>query len=64
MSREDVEHALRQILASRGVPTKQEVLDYLSLGRSVPKDELGIVLDLLGYIRAIRMATKHAYFPW
>jgi hypothetical protein len=64
IGRDDVEHALRQILASRGVPTKLDVLDYLSLGRALPKDELGIVLDLLGYIRAIRMSTKHAYFPW
>jgi len=64
IGRDDIEHALRQILASREVPTKIEALDYLSVGRSLPKDELGIVLDLLGYTRAIRMSTGHAYFPW
>ena len=64
ISRDDIEHALRQILASRGIPTKLDVLDYLSLGRTLPKVELGIILDLLGYIRAIRMSTKHSYFPW
>jgi len=64
VSREDIEHSLRQILSSRRVPSKIEVLDYISLGRALSKDELGILLDILGYMRAIRMSTGHAYFPW
>ncbi|MCL4268822.1 MAG: caspase family protein [Anaerolineales bacterium] len=64
ISRETIEHSLYQILSSRGVPSKVETLDYLSLGRTLSKDELGTILDILGYMRAIRMSTGHAYFPW
>jgi hypothetical protein len=64
ITRDDIERALQQILANRGVPSRTEIIDYLSLGQSLPKDTLGIILDLLGYMRAIRMSPGRAYFPW
>lgn len=65
LTREVVESSLRQLLSNRVVPSKREIFDYLVLsGHKLPKDELGIVLDLLGYIKAIRMTVDRAYFPW
>jgi hypothetical protein len=65
LTRSDIEQALRRILSSRDIPSKSKVLDYLTLGRpTISKEELGMMVDLLGHIRAIRMSDGKAYFPW
>jgi hypothetical protein len=65
MSVADIETALRQLLNSRSIPARVEVLDYIALvNRDVRKDDLSVILDLLGYIRAIRMSDGRSYFPW
>jgi hypothetical protein len=65
MSVSDIEASLRQLLNSRSIPARVEVLDYIALvNRAVKKDDLSVILDLLGYIRAIRMSDGRSYFPW
>lgn len=64
LGRGDIERALQQILENRGVPSRTEITDYIALRQSIPKDTLGIILDLLGYMRAIGMSPSRAYFPW
>jgi hypothetical protein len=65
LDRAVIENSLRQILSNRLVPTKRDIFDYLSLsGHRVPTDDLKLILDLLGYIGAIRMTIDRAYFPW
>lgn len=65
LSRLDIEDTLRQILRTRQVPTQTTVLDSLSLRHPMLlRNEMSIILDILGYIRAIRMSSHRAYFPW
>jgi len=65
LDRSEIEGALRQILTTRQVPSRTTVLDYLALRYpALPREEMGIVLDALGYIGAVRMSLRRAYFPW
>lgn len=65
LSREILDQALRQILSSRRVPSSREILDYLTLGGyRFHKHDMALILDLLGYLGAIRMSSNRAYFPW
>jgi len=65
LSREDILHAARSVLNNRSIPSRDEVADTLALrGRLLRRNDIGLVLDLLAYIGAIRVAEKRAYFPW
>jgi hypothetical protein len=65
LTREEIETALSRILEQRRMPTRTEIFDYLVLtGRRLPSSELGLLLDLLGYMGALRVPTERVYFPW
>lgn len=65
MDRQELDRALASILSSRRVTSRGELLDYLMLGGyRFPRQEFSTILDLLGYIGAIRMSRGRAYFPW
>jgi hypothetical protein len=65
MNRERVIKAAQRILSNRRIPSKNEITDLLMLtGHRLPRHEIGMVLDLMGYIGAIRVADERAYFPW
>ena len=61
LTRDLLDQALSQILSSRSVPSRDEVLDYLTLGGyRFHKNELALILDLLGYLGALRMSSSRA----
>jgi hypothetical protein len=65
MTQKDLVDATRRILRVRRIPTKEEVADNLSLNRyRVSKSDVGVLLDLLAYAGALRVAARRAYFPW
>ena len=62
---ETLDQIMSQILASRKVPSREEILYYLTLaGYRFHKQDLSMILDILGYIGVIRMSAKRAFFPW
>ncbi|MHC2280407.1 hypothetical protein ACVME8_007050 [Bradyrhizobium diazoefficiens] len=65
MTRDQLISATRRVLQNRRIPTKHEVADMLSLtGYRIPKWDVGLVLGLLAYAGALRVAEQRAYFPW
>jgi len=68
VSRKEMRDAMLAILSRRSLPTRTNVLTDLSLakGYSLNLGNLGLILDLLGYIRAIGMPRRRdqVYFPW
>jgi Caspase domain len=65
MTRDQLINATRRVLQNRRIPTKHEVADMLSLtGYRLPKWDVGLILDLLAYAGALRIAEQRAYFPW
>jgi hypothetical protein len=65
MTRDHLINATQRVLQNRRIPTKHEVADMLSLtGYRLPKWDVGLILDLLGYAGALRVAEQRAYFPW
>jgi hypothetical protein len=65
MTRDDLVNATRRVLQNRRIPTKHEVADILSLNSyRLPKSDVGVLLDLLAYAGALRVAERRAYFPW
>jgi len=65
MTQNDLIGAARRVLQNRRIPTKDEVADNLSLTNyRLSKSDIGILLDLLAYAGALRVAEKRAYFPW
>ena len=65
VSRDRIVKAAQRVLSNRRVPSKSEITDLLMLtGHRLPRHEIGIVLDLMGYIGAMRVTDERAYFPW
>lgn len=69
LTRDRLQDILREILAHRGLPTSSEIVDYLALGgprtgSRLPGSDLRLILDLLGFTGAIRVASDRVYFPW
>jgi hypothetical protein len=65
MTQDDLIGATRRVLQNRRIPTKHEVADNLSLTHyRLSKSDIGILLDLLAYAGALRVAERRAYFPW
>jgi hypothetical protein len=69
LTRDRLQDILRGILSHRGLPTPSEIVDYLAVGGPrtgprMPGSDLRLVLDLLGYAGALRVATERVYFPW
>jgi hypothetical protein len=69
LTRDRLQDILRGILSSRGLPTPSEIVDYLAPGGPrpgprMPGSDLRLVLDLLGYAGAVRVAIEKVYFPW
>jgi len=69
LTRDGLQDILRGILARRGLPTSSEIVDYLALtgprtSPRMPSSDLRLVLDLLGYVGAVRVAIDRVYFPW
>jgi len=65
LSRPMIDETIRKILARRRMPTRTEVFTDLSLiGRRLPAAHLGLLLDLLGYIGAVRASSERVYFHW
>ena len=64
-TRDDLVAATRRIIDNRRIPTGQEVADLLLLDRRhLPRTDVNVLLDLLGYAGVLRMADSRAYFPW
>jgi hypothetical protein len=64
-NREQFVDATRRVLQGRLIPTQQRVADRLILsGLRIPKSDIGILLDLLGYSGVLQIAGNRAYFPW
>jgi hypothetical protein len=67
-SRSDLRAAMQKILLRRGLPTKQNVVLELSFakGYAVNQTNLGIILDMCGYINIFGMPKRRdqVYFPW
>jgi hypothetical protein len=65
VSRDDLLATTRRIIVNRRIPTGQEVSDLLLLdGRHIPRTDVSVLLDLLGYAGVLRVADRRAYFPW
>lgn len=65
---DDLISTIKAVLGRRSIPAKSELLINLSLqkGFSLNQRNLGLILDLLGYIGIVGMPKKRdqVYFPW
>jgi hypothetical protein len=65
VNRSRIEKGIQWVLGRREMPTMVEIGDYLSNnGVRVPRVNLGLILDLCGYVGALRMSLTRVYFHW
>lgn len=65
LNRENLNDALMRVLNRRRLPSLSEIYTDLSLaGNRLARRELGLILDLLSCIGALRGSREPIYFPW